>query len=223
MNTAVPGTARRACGRESVQEQVERQLAARSRSLPAMLAAALPRRHQREDDRRAIASGTQPPCAILATFAPKNARSMTRNARDQRRPAHSGQPQRCARRPRRAIDVIAIVPVTAMPYAAPSALDDPEAEHEQQAADHERPVHLRDVDLPVLAAPTCGRSSRAGSSRAARLLRERERARDQRLRRDDRGHGRERDQRVEQHARREQKNGFSQPRWVAQDSAPWPK
>jgi hypothetical protein len=45
--------------------------------------------------------------------------------------------------------VITIVPVTAMPYAARERAGRAERDHEREAPDHQRGVHLGDVDLPA--------------------------------------------------------------------------
>ena len=50
---------------------------------------------------------------------------------------------------------MAIVPVTAMPYAAARLVDDAEADHQRDAGHHQRPVHLGDVDLALFGARTC--------------------------------------------------------------------
>ena len=96
------------------------------------------------------------------------------------------------------IVVIAIVPVTAMPYAAARFGGGAEAEHEREAADRRAPVHLGDVDLARSRAGGVHDLEARRIAELHRLLRERERAGDERLRRDDRGDGRERDHRVEQ-------------------------
>ena len=72
----------------------------------------------------AITIGTQPPYSILIMFAEKNARSITRNIAVIGRMCASDQFHRARATTPNSTDVIAIVPVTAMPYAAPSDSDE---------------------------------------------------------------------------------------------------
>ena len=60
--------------------------------------------------------GTQPPWATLATLAPKNARSTIRNRISKAKEGRN--PMRLRMTAKKRTDVTAIVPVTAMPYAA---------------------------------------------------------------------------------------------------------
>ena len=89
-----------------------------------------------------MTSGSQPPWAIFSALAPKNARSIdqeeTGDARPRRRPAPAfggDDMQQYA--------VITIVKVTAIPYAAASAVDDP------------KPITMTMV-LTISAQLTCG-------------------------------------------------------------------
>jgi hypothetical protein len=70
------------------------------------------------------ASGTQPPRWILTMFAPKNARSTARKPPASAPARHGDQRHRGRAITQTSIVVTAIVPVTATPYAAASALDD---------------------------------------------------------------------------------------------------
>ena len=56
--------------------------------------------------------------------------------------------------------MIAIVAVTAMPYAAASALDDRKPSTSAMVATSERPVDARHVDLAVVVADVCRISTR---------------------------------------------------------------
>ena len=188
MNTAVPGTrSGAACARMSLQEQVERIRRARAAGRRGSAAPALPGRHQREDERRRPAAGTSRRAAILRTLAPKKARSTARksgivtSSADQR-----AQPQRWRATTYARIVVIAIVAVTAMPYAAARALDDSKAEHQADRGEHQQPVDPRDVDLPHLVRRGVHDLHARAVAELHRLPRQRERAGDQRLRRDDR-------------------------------------
>src|SRR5690348_18428998 len=75
----------------------------------------------------AIAIGTHPPYQILMTFAANSEMSIVRNASMIGRTWASDQFQRDRATTAKRSDVIAIVPVTAMPYAAPIACEDPNA------------------------------------------------------------------------------------------------
>ena len=101
--------------------------------------------------------GTQPPCSILTTFA---ARKRQVDDEERRRSASTtcsaDQSHRERATTANSSEVIAIVPVTAMPYAALSALEFLKQSDEQQAADHQRLVHLGDVDLSRLVLARCG-------------------------------------------------------------------
>jgi hypothetical protein len=69
--------------------------------------------------------GNQPPSGIFATLAPKKPRSTTSSGTDTASTRPSGQSQRlCTKAPISTV-VTAIVPVTAMPYAAARALELP--------------------------------------------------------------------------------------------------
>ena len=99
---------------------------------------------------------------------------------------------------------MAIVPVTAMPYAALSALEFRKESTSTQAADHQRLVDLGNVDLARL---VLGGVDDLHARRVAELdalLREGERPRDQRLRRDDRRRGGDDEQRPLKGRRRQQ-------------------
>jgi hypothetical protein len=80
--------------------------------------------------------------------------------------------------------VISIVMVTAIPYAAASAVDDHD---DGDRREHERPVHLRDVHLADFARRRVLDVQAGAVSELNGLAGERERAGDQRLRGDDRG------------------------------------
>src|ERR1041384_3302590 len=73
------------------------------------------------------ASGNQPPSASLPRFAEKNEKSMTTSGRYSASAAPSDQPQLTRQIRENKNDVIDIVPVTAMPYAAASRVLDPNA------------------------------------------------------------------------------------------------
>ena len=74
---------------------------------------------------RPNASGNQPPSTIFTTFALKKPTSTSRNAPNSA--THAGRLQRQIRRAttNASTVVIAIVPVTAIPYAAARLVDDP--------------------------------------------------------------------------------------------------
>ncbi len=73
----------------------------------------------------AIASGTQPPCVTLVMLELKNARSIPRNTTATAPTRQRGHRQRCLAKTQNSTVVTAMVPVTATPYAPPSALEDP--------------------------------------------------------------------------------------------------
>ena len=146
------------------------------------------------------ASGNQPPSAIFAALAAKNVRSMTRNgirnasASRQRRapaaPAH--QEEQVRRDPHRAGDRDAVRGGEARARA--------ELEDEGDAAGHQEPVHLGDVDLPLGVRRRMDHRDARPEPELHRLPGQREHAGDQRLRRDHRRHRREHDHRDEQRA-----------------------
>src|SRR5688572_18079824 len=74
-----------------------------------------------------IASGNQPPSVTLTMFAPKNARSEMSSGITSANTASTGQRQRSRATTASSVVVIAIVAVTATPYAAARLLDDPKA------------------------------------------------------------------------------------------------
>ena len=92
----------------------------------------------------------------------------------------------------------AIVPVTAMPYAAPSELDERKPRTRQQAPHHEGRVDLREVDLSGLRPRGVDDRDARKVSEPDCLAGEREGSGDQRLGGDDRGEGREAEERVEE-------------------------
>ena len=71
----------------------------------------------------AIAIGTQPPCSIFTTFARRNDMSMRRKNAVSPTTCGSDQFHRDLATTANRMVVTAIVPVTAMPYAALSALE----------------------------------------------------------------------------------------------------
>ena len=72
----------------------------------------------------ATAMGTQPPVGTLRTFAVNSARSMLRK-KARKEPTWNGvHPKRSRAMKQNRIVVMAMVPVTATPYAAPNAVDD---------------------------------------------------------------------------------------------------
>ena len=148
MNTAVPGTRgglrratsprKRSSGKRAGMQRLVEQVAARFHVVMSVNTTA------------AMTSGTQPPCAILITFAAKNVRSIARNASVSGRTCAERQFHRAAgddveedRRDRhRAGDRDAVrrgERVRAL-----------EAEDEHDAGDHQQPVDLGNVDLPGL-------------------------------------------------------------------------
>ena len=70
-----------------------------------------------------MAMGTQPPCSILMTLATRKLRSTRRNAAVMPTTCGRDQFQRPRATTANSTEVMAIVPVTAMPYAALSALE----------------------------------------------------------------------------------------------------
>ena len=114
--------------------------------------------------------------------------------------------------------------VTATPYAAARLLDEPEAEHEPDAGDHQQPVQTRDVDLPDLRVRRVLDVHARQVAELHRLTRERERARDHRLRRDHRRERRQHDERDQRPRRRESEERMLGRRSRrASTSAPCPK
>ncbi|MGC4081236.1 MAG: hypothetical protein QM736_03740 [Vicinamibacterales bacterium] len=93
--------------------------------------------------------------------------------------------------------MITIVIVTAIPYAAASAVELSKPMHDRDRADGERPVHLRHVYLADFGRRGVLDVETWSVSELDRLTRQRERAGDERLRRDDRSSRCERDQRQE--------------------------
>ena len=71
----------------------------------------------------AMTSGTQPPFPIFSEFDPKNARSTARNAMPSAIARQRGHCQRVSATTMNSTEVMAIVPVTAMPYAAPRSVE----------------------------------------------------------------------------------------------------
>ena len=139
----------------------------------------------------ATTSGNQPPCAIFAEQAAKNARSKQRNtpttaaaceaapvpeiARDEIE-QHRGDRHRAGDR-----DAVGVGQVVRRP----------ESEHERDAGEHEQPVHLGDVDLPLRLAGGVDDGHARQVAELNGLPGQRERARDQRLRRHHRRERRE--------------------------------
>jgi hypothetical protein len=72
-----------------------------------------------------MTTGSHPPCAIFRTFAPKNTRSIDRNTPVTSSAAGKGQCQRSTATTCSKTAVMTIVSVTAMPYAAANAVDEP--------------------------------------------------------------------------------------------------
>ena len=70
-----------------------------------------------------MTSGTHPPLAILSALAPRKAKSITKKKAASATTRHSGQLHRVRATTANSSVVMHMVPVTAMPYAAPSALD----------------------------------------------------------------------------------------------------
>jgi len=73
----------------------------------------------------AIASGTQPPCLTLVMLELRNARSIPRNTIATVPTRQTGHRQRCLAKTQNNTVVMTMVPVTATPYAPPSAVEDP--------------------------------------------------------------------------------------------------
>ena len=94
-----------------------------------------------------------------------------------------------------------------MPYAAASRDELPADEHERDAREHQRPVHLRHVDLALGRRRGVDDRDARKEAELHRLLRQRERARDERLRRDDGRDRREDDHRVEERRRHQRVEG----------------
>ena len=114
--------------------------------------APVPGRHQDVDRRSPTTIGNQPPSWILITLALKKARSTAGAAPVSARARHVGQCQRSQATVWSRSVVVSIVPVTAMPYAAARLLELRKPDHQGDAAEPERPVHLGDVDLADLGA-----------------------------------------------------------------------
>jgi hypothetical protein len=72
-----------------------------------------------------ITSGSHPPWVIFSAFAPKNARSMNRKMPVTTAATAGCQPHRSVATTWSSAAVMTIVSVTAMPYAAASAVDEP--------------------------------------------------------------------------------------------------
>ena len=75
----------------------------------------------------ASVSGTQPPCAIFVTLPARNERSTTRNRPNTSTTRDSGHSHRVRATTAPSRVVMIIAPITDAPYAADSALDDPNA------------------------------------------------------------------------------------------------
>ena len=105
----------------------------------------------------ATASGNQPPCAILIELAAKNDRSKERNSASSAAPSRSAQLPAIARHEveehrgdgHRARHRDAV--------GGGQVARRAEAEHQRHAGDHQQPVDLGDVDLPLGRAPRCAR------------------------------------------------------------------
>ena len=82
-------------------------------------------------------------------FAKKNGRSNDEEEDEQRQRAESGHFHVWCITTKNTIDVIAIVPVTAMPYAAASLADSCAQITRPEAGDREQPVDLGHVDLAL--------------------------------------------------------------------------
>ena len=136
------------CARRRARNSVERQRLGGD-ALAEQRAAALPGRHDGEDAGRRPRAGTSRRAAILAELAAKNARSNARNSAEQRAGARRAPVPALARddveehrRDRhRAGDRDAV--------GAARLLELAEAEHQRHARDHQQPVDLGDVDLPL--------------------------------------------------------------------------
>ena len=205
-NTAVPARAARVRRSMSSRNTRRRQRAGSRCASPSILAAEPPGRHDSED---ADADREREPAAVprsSPSSPTKNDRSKAKNSTS----SASGralQPVAPVARhtSKNRTDVMAIVPVTAMPYAAARLARLLNAEHERDARDHEQAVDLGDVDLALgLVRRVDDRDARQVAELHG-LARQRERARDQRLRRDDRRERREDDHRDQTRLRRHQR------------------
>ena len=75
----------------------------------------------------ASVSGTQPPFAIFVTLPARNARSTTRNSPNTSTTRHTGHSQRLRATTAPSTVVMIMAPITDAPYAAVSALEEPNA------------------------------------------------------------------------------------------------
>ena len=167
---------------------------------------------QRHEQRSAMPSGSQPPETTLTALAPRKPRSMTRNAASsaptsRHRPAPA---EHHHHRDQQAVDQHGAGHGDAV--GRRQTRRRAEAEHQQQHAGQQHPVDDRDVDLAALAGRGVADAQARQIAQTNRLLRQREGARDHRLRGDDRG------RRGEHHQRRPQpvrapagKTGFAPP------------
>ena len=119
---------------------------------------------------------------------------------------------------------MAIVPVTAMPYAAASFTDSRNVKHQRQTADGQHRVDFRNVDLPLgVIGGVLDRHPRQVAQNH-RLPRERKRPRNQCLRRDHRRGARQHDQQIRRQSRRHHRiervlDGLR----IAEDERPCPR
>ena len=186
--------ARRRRDLDALDEEVERQRVVDSRSI----SSARPRFHvvSSVNTTAPITSGNQPPSGILSEFDARNARSISSERhRDQRARATSASSTAAASRRRSGSSRSASPASPRCRRRRPGCRTCGTPTTSRMTAIEQRPVDERHVDLPDLAlGRVLDREARA-VAHLDRRARQRERAGDHRLRRDDGRAGREHDQR----------------------------